>query len=139
MESNADVYRQLQRHIDNMPVAFPESESGLDIKLLKHLFTPEEAKIALELSALPEPLERIHKRLKKTGISVDDLEKTLDNLTEKGSILGGKFFERKGSGKYYSKAPLAIGMYELQAGRLTKDLEKDFQGYMDEKYYKVKV
>jgi len=137
MESNADVYRQLQRHIDNMPVAFPESESGLDIKLLKHLFTPEEAKIALELSALPEPLERIHKRFKKTGISVDDLEKTLDNLTEKGSILGGKFFERKGSGKYYSKAPLAVGMYELQAGRLTKDLEKDFQGYLDEKFYKV--
>jgi hypothetical protein len=34
------------------------------------LFTPEEAKIALELSALPEPLERIHKRLKKTGITI---------------------------------------------------------------------
>jgi Pyruvate/2-oxoacid:ferredoxin oxidoreductase delta subunit len=137
MKSNADVYRQLQRHIDNMPVAFPESESGLDINLLKHLFTPEEAKIALELSALPEPLERVHKRLKKTGISVDDLENVLDNLVEKGSILGGKFFESKGPGKYYSKAPLAIGMYELQAGRLTKELEKDFQGYLNEKYYKV--
>jgi Pyruvate/2-oxoacid:ferredoxin oxidoreductase delta subunit len=137
MESNADVYRQLQKHIDNMPVAFPESESGFDINLLKHLFTPDEAKIALELSALPEPLERIHKRLKKTGISIDDLENTLDNLVGKGSILGGKFFERKGSVKYYSKAPLAIGMYELQAGRLTKGLEKDFQGYLNEKYYKV--
>jgi len=45
MESSTDVYRKLQRHIDNMPVAFPESESGLDIKLLKHLFTPEEAKM----------------------------------------------------------------------------------------------
>jgi len=137
MESNIGVYRKLQKHIDNMPVAFPESESGIDIKLLKHLFTPEEAKIALELSALPEPLERIHKRLRKTGISIDELEKTLDNLTNKGSILGGKFYERKGSGKYYSKAQLAIGMYELQAGRLTKDIEKDFQDYMNEKFYKV--
>jgi NAD-dependent dihydropyrimidine dehydrogenase PreA subunit len=137
MESNLDVYRKLQRHIDNMPVAFPESESGVEIKLLKHLFTPEEAKIALELSALPEPLERIYKRLRKTGISIDELEKTLDNLTNKGSILGGKFYERKGSGKYYSKAQLAVGMYELQAGRLTKDIEKDFQDYMNEKFYKV--
>jgi len=137
MESNTDVYRQLQRHIDNGPIAFPESESGLDIKLLQHFFTPEEAKIALELSALPEPLERIHKRLKNTGISLDDLEIILDTLAEKGSILGGKFFEKKGPGKYYSKAPLAIGMYELQAGRLTKDLEKDFQGYLHEKFYKV--
>jgi ferredoxin len=137
MESNAALYRQLQRHIDNMPIAFPESESGLDIKLLQHFFTPEEAKIALELSALPEPLERVHKRLKKTGISIDALEKILDILAEKGSILGGKIFEKKGSGKYYCKAPLAIGMYELQAGRLRKELEKDFQGYLHEKFYKV--
>lgn len=137
MDSNADVYRQLQRHIDNMPIPFPESESGFDIKLLQHFFTPEEAKIALELSALPEPLERIHKRLKHTGISLDDLEKILDTLTEKGSILGGKIFEKKGPEKYYSKAPLAIGMYELQAGRLTKELEKDFQGYLNEKFYKA--
>ena len=63
MQSNADVYRQLQRHIDNMPVAFTESESGLDISVLKHLFTHEEAKIALELSALPEPLERTFVKL----------------------------------------------------------------------------
>ena len=92
MGSGTDVYRKLQKHIDNMPVAFPESDSGLDIKLLKHRFTPEEAEIALELSALPEPLERIHKRLEKTGISIGDLEKILDNLTAKGSILGGKYF-----------------------------------------------
>lgn len=137
MESRIDVYRELQKHLDNMPVAFPESDSGLDIKLLKHLFTPEEAKIALELSAVPEPLERIHKRLKKTGISIEDLEKILDTLTEKGSILGGKIFKSKGPKKHYSKAPLAIGMYELQGGRLTKELEKDFQDYMDEKYHKV--
>lgn len=137
MGSDTDVYRKLQKHIDNMPVAFPESDSGSDIKLLKHLFTPEEAEIALELSALPEPLERIHKRLAKTGISICDLEKILDNLTEKGSILGGKFFERKGPKKYYSKAPLAIGMYELQAGRLTKIFEKDFQDYWNEKFHNV--
>ena len=69
MGSDLDVYRKLQKHLDNMPVAFPESDIGLDIKLLKHRFTPKEAEIALELSALPEPLERIHKRLAKTGVS----------------------------------------------------------------------
>jgi hypothetical protein len=78
-----------------MPVAFPESESGLDIRLLRHLFTPDEAEIALELSALPEPLERIHKRLKNKGISIEDLEKSLDNMVKKGAILGGKYYEKK--------------------------------------------
>ena len=83
---------------------------------------------------MPEPLERIHKRLEKKGISINDLEQILDNLTAKGSILGGKFFERKGQKKYYSKAPLAIGMYELHVGRLTKEFERDFTEYMDEKF-----
>ena len=70
MESGTDVYRKLQKHLDNMPIAFPESDSGFDIELLKQRFTPEEAEIALELSALPEPLERIHKRLKKPAFQL---------------------------------------------------------------------
>ena len=70
-----------------MPVGFPPSESGLDIRLLKHLFSPEEAEIALELSALPEPLEKIQKRLTKKGIFVDNLEQTLDRLVKKGAIV----------------------------------------------------
>ncbi len=89
--SSSDVYRKLQRHIDNMPVGFPESKSGLDIRLLKYLFTPEEAGIAMELSALPEHLGRIHGRLKKTGISMGKLEQILDRLVEKGAILNGNY------------------------------------------------
>ena len=137
MKSKNDVYRQLQRHLDSMPIPFPESESGYDIKLLQHFFTPEEAQIALELSALPEPVSRIHKRLKGSGISLNELESTLDRMTDKGSILGGKLLEDKGKGKLYSKAPLAVGMYEFQVGRLTKELETDFQNYVNEKFYKA--
>ncbi|MFC1516572.1 DUF362 domain-containing protein [Thermodesulfobacteriota bacterium] len=137
MDKGSDVYRMLQKHIDNMPVGFPESESGSEIRLLKNLFTPEEAEIALELSALPESLERIHKRLKKTDISIDDLEKSLDEMVKKGAILGGKIFKNKGPGKYYSKSMLAIGMYELQGENLTKEFEETFQDYMNEEFYKV--
>jgi Na+-translocating ferredoxin:NAD+ oxidoreductase subunit B len=93
--------------------------------------------VTCRFSKTPQHLDLCDKRLKKTGISIHDLEKFLDNLTEKGSILGGKFFERKGPKKHYSKAPLAIGMYELQAGRLTKEFEKDFDDYMNEKFHKV--
>ena len=121
-----------------MPVGFPESESGLDIRLLKHLFSPEEAEIALELSALPEPLERIKKRLKKKGIPVENIEQTLDHLVQKGAIMDCKYFAKKGNGKYYSKAMLAVGMFELQVGRLTKDYAKDFKDYLAEGFYKAK-
>ena len=44
---DSDIYRRLQQHLDQMPVGFPRAESGADIRVLKHLFTPEEAKIAI--------------------------------------------------------------------------------------------
>ena len=84
MVETIDVYRKLQQHIDErMPVGFPQSESGADIRILKNLFTPEEARITLNLSALAEPLERIYKRVKDTGISIKELEDKLDGLEEK--------------------------------------------------------
>ena len=45
-----DLYRRLQRHLDNAPIPLPASPSGAELRLLKHLFTPQEAEIALSLS-----------------------------------------------------------------------------------------
>ena len=65
----ANIYRQLQKHLDKMPVPFPETESGVEISLLKRLFNEEEAWIALQLSALPESVDKIHGRFKDGDIS----------------------------------------------------------------------
>ena len=56
MKETPDVYRRLQKHIDVMPVGFPATASGVELSILRRLFTPEEAEAALLLSALPEPL-----------------------------------------------------------------------------------
>ena len=66
MGEEEDVYVQLRQQIDKMPVGMPATDSGVEIRILKHLFTPEEAKIALHLNIIPEPPERILKRVKKT-------------------------------------------------------------------------
>ena len=132
MKTERDVYRELQKHLDNMPVGFPATKSGVEIRLLKHLFTPEEAETALNISALPESLERIHRRVKKSGMSKENLEQILDRLVEKGAIMGGKSLAKGRKGKYYSKAQLAIGMFEFQVDRLTKEFAKDFEHYLDQ-------
>jgi len=46
MGTEDQIYRELQLHLDRGPAGFRASESGADILLLKHLLTPEEAKIA---------------------------------------------------------------------------------------------
>jgi Pyruvate/2-oxoacid:ferredoxin oxidoreductase delta subunit len=135
METEKDIYRELQRHLDNMPAGFPATESGVEIRILKHLFTPEEAEIALHLSALPESLERIYRRVKKSrDIPKEELEEMLDSLVEKGVILGGKVLAKGRDGKFYSKAQFAIGIFELQVNRLTKEFAQDFFQYGDEAF-----
>jgi electron transport complex protein RnfB len=67
MGTESQVYRALQQYLDRLPGGFPAAESGVDISILKHFFTPEEARVALQLSMKPEPLKRIYNRVKKSG------------------------------------------------------------------------
>jgi Fe-S-cluster-containing hydrogenase component 2 len=126
MADEGDVYRRLQQHLDTLPIAYPATPSGVELRILRRLFTEDEAEIALGLSAVPETVERIQGRL--PGRTVEELEKALDRMVEKGSIFGGSMFARGGK-KRYSRAPLAIGMYEAQVDRLTRELQQDFDQY----------
>ena len=138
MINQDDVYRKLREEINKMPIAFSETASGVELKLLKHLFTPAEAQIALNLNILPETINRIHKRVQKSGIkiTITELEKMLDELVNKGAIMGGRAFESKGKGKQYSLAQLVVGMFEFQNSRLTKDYVHDFEQYTKERFQK---
>ena len=128
MVEEVDVYRALQRHMDTFPIRFPEREGGAEIRLLKRLFTPHEAKIATKLkwSVYPsETLDAIYPRLKDTGISKEELEKTLDEMAQKGLIL----YLKEGETKYYGNALWVIGIYELQVDKLTKELIEDMDQF----------
>ena len=76
-----ELYRELQRALDHMPVPYPATESGVELRILKHLFTPEEARVALHLSAIPEPLKTIFRR-GGHGMSREQLGEVLDRTAE---------------------------------------------------------
>lgn len=125
-----DVYRRLQEHLDVMPVGFPATESGVELSILRRLFTEEEAEAALLLSALPERLARIHRRARGRW-TAEELEALLDRLAAKGSIMGGSA-HGAGRKKTWSKAMLAVGMYEFQVNRMTPELQRDMEAYIAE-------
>ncbi len=127
-----DIYRRLQKHIDSMPIPYPATRSGVELRLLRYLFTPKEAEVALAISAVPEPVHRIHKRLKGTELSRDDVAKTLRRLAKKGAISVGARKGRTGPERIYGKLPLAVGMFEMQVNKLTKEYVGDFHQYMNE-------
>lgn len=44
------IFHELPAEMDRRPVGMPATRSGVEIRILKELFTPEEAEIALSLN-----------------------------------------------------------------------------------------
>jgi len=126
-----EIYSDLQAHLNKMPIGYPKTESGVELSLLKKLFNPEEAQIATNMNFMPEPSKSIHRRLKKTNIQLNALEKKLDMMYDKG-IMMRRVMDGE---KTFANIPLVVGMYEFQLGRLTPDVVKDVFQYFKEAYY----
>lgn len=112
-----------------MPVGFPATQSGVEIRILQRLFTPEQAEIALALSAVPEPAATIRKRLHPRP-PLAELQTKLDGMAEKGILLA---LPADGETRY-AKMIFAVGMYERQLKTLTPDFERDSRQYMEEAF-----
>jgi NAD-dependent dihydropyrimidine dehydrogenase PreA subunit len=133
VEQNEQVYIKLQKHLDNQAVGFPATPSGVEIKILKHIFTPEEAEIACCLNYKFEPLKTIFSRAGHRVDSPEELEKCLDRIKKKGGIE----FKIKNGKMHYCNAPLVVGMYEFQLDRLTPEFIKNFNEYTSGKNFGV--
>jgi ferredoxin len=125
MEQKNQVYVKLQKHLDNQAVGFPATRSGAELKILKHIFTPQEAAIACCLNYKFESLETIFNRAGHLVESAGDLEKRLERIQKKGGIES----KIKNGQMYYCNAPLVVGMYEFQLNRLTPEFIEAFNEY----------
>ena len=133
IDVDGSVYRELQCRIDALPIPYPKTESGVELRLLEHLFDKSEAAVASNLSALSEPLIKIQRRLMRKGIEHSDstLTNLLDGLVERGAITSGVVVSRKQRVPGYSLMPLAVGMFEMQVDRLDIAYARDFEEYLD--------
>jgi Na+-translocating ferredoxin:NAD+ oxidoreductase subunit B len=105
------IYRLLQQHLDRQAVGFPAAKSGADIRLLQHLFTPEEAGLALHLSYKPEPEPAIARRA-AAEFTRDRAAELLESMFRKGAI----GWKTKDGASHWHVLPLIVGMYEGQDG-----------------------
>lgn len=125
-------YRKLQKHLNQLPIGYPATESGVELRLLKYVFTPEEADIAVNMRFIPEPIEKIYRRVKKKVKSIEELKQILNNIYEKGGLRIKRKTEGSNVKNLYQNAFLAVGMFEYQVKRLSKDYYEDFEQYMEE-------
>ncbi len=125
MNTEDRIYRTLQKQLNRHPVGFPATPGNAEIRLLKHIFTPEQAAVAAHLSHKPEPVDSIFPRVKHFMETPAQLEKLLTAMMKNGGI---EMTTVAGT-RRYGTAPLVVGIYELQGPRLTLAFLKDFNAY----------
>lgn len=119
------VYRKLQEHLDGLPVGFPKTESGVEIEILKKIFDPEEAEMAVCLTIMPETADDLCRR---TGFEAKRAEEMLARMARKGQI-----FRITRDGKvYYSASIFVPGIWEYQLNRLDRELAEMFERFYEE-------
>lgn len=118
-----DIYKNLARHLDNLPGGYPETESGVELRILQRLFSEEEAQIALRLTMKPESVASIASR---AGYPSETLAISLEEMAKKGLI----FRSYKDDIVMYSAAMFVVGIWEYHLNDLDPDLVADVNEYL---------
>lgn len=121
-----NVYEKLRERLDMFPQGFPKTKSGVELEILEHLFSADEAEVALSLRPLPEPVSTIAERISRDE---KELQEILYDMSKRGLI--GRFKESEEVGSYFL-APWMIGIWEFQLNRLTPDNIKLYEKYFEE-------
>ena len=131
MMDSRSQYRKLQRHLDKQAVGFPSTFTGVELDLLKEMFTMDEAAAALYLNYRFEKFETIFERANPYGYTEKVLQDLLDVMEKKGSIFVRRYPDDT---PYYALHPYVIGMFEMQIKRLTPALYLKTRTYMLQKF-----
>lgn len=99
------VFERLARKLDEFVEGYPATDSGVEIKILQRIFTPEQAEMALNLTPLPETAGQIAARLEKP---LEDVKALLETMLNKGLIGGKALAEQQG----YKLEPFLVGIFE---------------------------
>lgn len=120
-----DAYRRLAKKLDELPNGYPATESGVELKILQKIFTPEEAEMTLKMRPMPETVEAVAERL---GKPVDEMQEILDHMVTRGLIASAKLAGQQ----VYMLLPFVVGIYELQLNRMDEEFAELFEEYLPE-------
>jgi Fe-S-cluster-containing hydrogenase component 2 len=99
-----DSYERLREILDSHPATAPKAKS-ID-EILRTLFTPEEAALAVNMSYKTKSLASI---AKATGVAESKANKNLESMADKGII----YSKNKEGEKFYGLLPLIPGVFEI--------------------------
>jgi Pyruvate/2-oxoacid:ferredoxin oxidoreductase delta subunit len=117
-----DVYSRLAKRLDSLPHGYPSTPDGVELEILRKIFSPEDAAMALRLKPLPETAATVARRLR---LPPETVRARLDAMAEKGQIY--TLIQR--GRRYYGLAPFVVGIWEFQLHRLDREMAEMFEAY----------
>jgi electron transport complex protein RnfB len=133
---SVDIYERLAVALEALPHGFARTPSGVEIKLMKKAFTPEEVWLAGQLTRIPETAAEIAKRVGRDVVEVTAL---LESLIPRGLVAlpgstagGGVLKEEMKGEKKYRLRPFMVGWYEAGMRRLDKEFAELFEQFIIE-------
>lgn len=102
-----ESYDKLADALDTLPNGFPRTDSGVEIAILKKIFSPEEAFIACQLSRKRESHNIIAERLR---LPANTIKVKLTEMAKRGLI---RHNVQNGKSQF-RLAPFIIGIFEAQ-------------------------
>jgi len=122
-----DIFRKLQKQLDQYSLGFPATESGIEIEILKRLFSEQDVHMFLNLTPLLETPDKIAGRLNQP---VDEVNERLVDMAARGLL----FSLKRGDRIKYGAIPFVHGLYEFQTTRIDHDLAVILKKYLDEEF-----
>ena len=124
-----NVYQKLRERLDDMAVGFPATESGVEMRILKKLFSEAQAELFVKLRPLPESPQDIAERL---DVDADSLADQLEEMAKKGLV----FRVRKGGNVRYAAVPYVVGIFEFQVNHMDAEFARDHEEYFETAFRK---
>ena len=120
-----DVYEVLAAALDRLPNGFPRTPSNIELRLLRKLFSEEEARLAGLLTATPKSFQEI---AVKAGSAAPEIRRKLLAMARRGFV-----WPAKADGSLaFRLAPFIVGIYEAQAETIDHELAHLVERYMDD-------
>lgn len=118
------AYQRLREHLDSLPGGFPPTESGVEIRILKRLFTPQEAELARQVKMKLETSATIAERV---GMEEQEIAHRLSEMARKGLIFSIETPDRPAK---YMAAQFIVGIWEYHVNDLDEALVNDVEAYL---------
>ncbi len=125
-----DIYQRLSNKLNDLATGFPTTESGVEIRLLKKLFSEKDAELYLKLAPLLQTPSDV---AESNGLDPDETAIHMEDMAKRGLL----FRIKRDDDVKYAAAPYVVGIYEFQLNTVDSELAADMEEYYETAFGKT--